>query len=110
MEVAEVPGSALFFIQIAQGDVQSHGAIPHGSRVELSGRYLEARIEIHGPFDDVSFAAGLRFGDRFLRAAQDPLLVRVPRRLAAAWLAFEKSAHADSAFAGLGEVADHLPG
>ena len=56
-EVAEISGAALLFIQIAKGDIQSHGAIAHGGGVKLSGRHFEARIEIHRPFDDISFAA-----------------------------------------------------
>src|SRR5438128_2362003 len=105
VEVAEVSHAALFFIQIAESDVQPHGAIAHGSGVELPGRYFQARIEIHCPLNDVSFAARLRLGYRFLRAVENPLLVGVPRRLALARLAFQQSTYADAAFARLGEVA-----
>ena len=83
MEVTEIAGAARFFIQIAESDVESHGAIAHGGGVEFPRRHFEAGIEIHGPFDDVSFASGFHLGHRFLRAAEDPLLVRIPGLLAA---------------------------
>src|SRR5258708_529557 len=110
MEVTEIAGAARFFIQIAESDVEAHGAIAHGGGVEFPRRHFEAGIEIYGPFDDVSFAARFDLDHRFLHAAENPFLVSVPGRLAAARLAFEQSAYAHAAFAGLGEIADHLPG
>src|SRR5206468_12920739 len=102
--------AALLFGQIAESDIQAHSTIAHCGGVKLPGRYFEAGIEIHRPLDDVSFAAGLGLGYRFLRTAENPLLVGIPRCFALARLAFEQSTHADAAFARLGEVADHLPG
>src|SRR6266478_5391830 len=107
MEVKLVSSASLFFIQIAEGDIQAHGAVAQGRRVKLSWRNFQARIEFHRPLDNVSFPAG--FGDRFLRAGEYPLLVRVPRSLAPARLSFQQSAHAYPALAGLGKVANHLP-
>ena len=109
MEVELVSGAAFLFVQIAEGDIQSHRAIAQGRRIKLPWRNFQARIEIHRPLDNVSFPAGLHLGDRFLRPGQNPLLVRVPGGLAPAWLAFEQSAHAHSTFAGFGKVANHLP-
>ena len=109
MEVKLVSGASFFFIQIAEGDIQPHSAIAQGRRVKLSGRNFQARIEFYRPLDNVSFAAGFHLGDRFLRAGEYPLLIRVPGGLASARLPFQQSAHSDSAFAGLGKVADHLP-
>src|SRR6266849_6177162 len=94
MEVKLVSRASLFFIQIAEGDIQPHGAVAEGRRVKLPGRYFQARIEFHRPLDNVSFAAGFDPCDRFLRAGEYPLLIRVPGGLASARLAFQQSAHA----------------
>src|SRR5437879_10922849 len=109
MEVAEITGAALLLIEIAEGDVQSHGAIAHRGRVELARCNLETRIEIHSPFDNVSFASRLRLSDRLLCTRKDPFVVRVPGRFAPSRLAFKQSAHADAGFARLRQLADHSP-
>src|ERR1022692_451985 len=103
MEVAEISLAYRFLVQVAQRDVESHGAVAQGDGIELAWRDFKARIEVHGPFDDVSFAARLRLCHRFLRAGEYPFLVRIPGGLALARLAFEQTARAHSAFAGFRE-------
>ena len=90
MEVAEVTRASCLLIEIAQRDIQAHGAVAQSHRIELARRYLEAWIEIHGPLDDVSLTTGLRLRYRFLRSGENPFLIRLPSCFDLAWLAFEE--------------------
>src|SRR4051812_49279515 len=79
MEVTEIACPSLLLIKIAQGYIEPHPPVPHGDGIEHSRRDLKARVEVHGPLDDVSVAARLRFCDRLLHAGKNPLLVGIPR-------------------------------
>src|ERR1700736_2142337 len=97
MEVAEVARAPLHFVQIAERDVQTHGAIAQRSGIELSRRDFEARIEADGTLDDVAFAARLGRGGLFLRARENPALISPPRLRIFARLALEQPAGPDAA-------------
>src|ERR1051326_4245065 len=92
MKVAEIPGAFFLLIEVAQRDVEAHRAVAHGGRIKLPRLDLQAWVEIHGPFNNVALSARLDLGYSFLSARHDPALIRVPRALIAARLAFQQSA------------------
>src|SRR5688500_18025474 len=97
VEIAKISGALFFLIQIAKGDVQSHGAIPHRRGVESSGLDLEAGSEAHCPFNHLPLSARLRLGHGFLGIINDPLAISLPRGRASTRLAFQQSASSHAA-------------
>lgn len=108
-EVAKVSFATFLLVQVAQCNVQAHGAISHAGGVELARLHLQAGIETHRPLHNVALSFGLRLDRTFHRSVPDPFLVGVPSGLFGARLALENPTFANAAQARLGDIADHLP-
>lgn len=109
MEVGEISLSPLFFVKIADGDVQAHGAVPKLRRVEFARFDFKAGIEADCPLHDIAFARWLRFGDAFHSPSFNPVLVGLPGGRFSPGLTLEQTAYADSAKPGFGQITHHLP-
>ena len=57
MEISEIAGALLSFIQISERNVQPHGPVAERGPVEDAGFHFEARIEAHCPFHHITLAA-----------------------------------------------------